>query len=77
MTVKALFHDPSVKMTAILKAASINLVARKHHRPLELVPEESQYKWHADITNWPEEKARRTTIAKELVLHVEKCIPET
>lgn len=76
LNAKKLFQKPSVKLTAILKAASIDQVAEKHHRPLTLVPEESHYKWHADISNWPEEKALRVTIAKELVLCVEECIPE-
>lgn len=80
--VKDLFNNPSVKLTAILKAASVDAVAKQHHDSLTVEPEESQYKWHADITNWPVldnkevQKALHVTIAKELALHVEECVPE-
>lgn len=33
---------------------------------LSVVPEETNYKWHADIANWPDCKEERKSIAQQL-----------
>ncbi|RLA45780.1 MAG: hypothetical protein DRR06_06540 [Gammaproteobacteria bacterium] len=46
--------------------------ARHNGNTLDVVPEESQYKWHADICGWPEgtdplAKAARTHLSQQLL----------
>lgn len=49
-----------------LQAESVAHVTDVRKLGLEVEPEESDFKWHADIVDWPEEKQKRMALAKEL-----------
>ena len=40
---------------------------------LKAVPEESKYRWHADIIGWPTDKARRDLVALKLAERIGKA----
>lgn len=56
---------------ALISAYSIRSIRLEKHQ-LDVVPEESEHKWHADILNWPEEKALMKAIAQDLASKVIK-----
>lgn len=49
-----------IKATALVEATDVIAAGVK------VTPEETEYKWHADIESWPEEKHERMRIAQEL-----------
>ncbi len=49
-----------IKAVALISASSV-LKAN-----LQIEPEETEHKWHADLINWPENKEERKSIAQAL-----------
>ena len=56
-----------------LVGAAIISVTSVREEKLEVEPEESDLKWHADIVGWPEEKQKQKLIAIELA---KKAVPD-
>lgn len=50
----------NMKAVAIIKAQ----VIRNNH--LDVLPEESEHKWHANIVNWPQDKSKFKNICQKL-----------
>ncbi|MCL5049555.1 MAG: hypothetical protein M1473_03335 [Firmicutes bacterium] len=65
-----LANNRKIKKVAQLIISDIesqsNLDESKNSIPLKVVPEESQFKWHADIINWPADKHEQKAICLEL-----------
>ncbi len=51
-----------------LKSTCLASVSQVVERDVKLAPEETDYKWHADIHGWPESKDDRKAIAQEIAL---------
>lgn len=56
-----------------LKGAGVILAGDITSSSVDLQPEESEFKWHADIVSWPESKEEQKSIAQELA---NKCKAE-
>lgn len=56
----------SVKRGQTIKKVALIEVIEVLNNHLSVVPEESDYKWHANISNWPLEKDERKALAQEL-----------
>lgn len=49
-----------------IKAVALISVSSVFDAKLQVEPEETEHKWHADIINWPENKDERKSIAQAL-----------
>jgi len=53
-------RDKDIKVTALIGVSSVK------NAGVMVEPEESEHKWHADITGWPDDKDKRKSIAQAL-----------
>lgn len=53
-------------LVGVSDVQSVSIPGTKGKTTLSIVPEESDFRWHADIINWPEEKEKQKSIAIEL-----------
>lgn len=49
-----------------IKAVALLSVSSVLETNLQIEPEETEHKWHADLINWPENKEERKSIAQAL-----------
>ncbi|MBL4868722.1 MAG: hypothetical protein JKY67_20355 [Pseudomonadales bacterium] len=49
-----------------IKGEALNFVYEVTCQGLEVDPEETDFKWHADIVNWPLEKQKQIMLALEI-----------
>lgn len=61
-------NSVSEKRAQTHKATALLMVPDVLSVGLLVEPEESDYKWHADLVNWPDEKDERKSVAQELAL---------